>query len=169
MTESLRHHHDAPSEDHESSQDIFDAAPSEFVHANNALQILWLLPQNLLIAGLKVYRALVSPLYGDVCKHFPTCSAYGLESVTRHGAVRGLGLTVRRLLRCHPWAAGGIDRVPSGGRRFTSVDQLPKIVLLNHPTPEDRARLLASFAPAASSSPAVNTARQSSPAEPRIS
>lgn len=168
MTEP-RHHHGVAGRQHESSQDLFDAAPSEFVHANNAFQILWLLPQNLLIAGLKVYRALVSPLYGDVCKHFPTCSAYGLESLTRHGALRGLGLTVRRLLRCHPWAAGGIDRVPDGGRPFTSVEQLPKIVLLNHPTPEDRARLLASFAPAASSSPADHTARQSSPAERQVS
>lgn len=168
MTER-RDGHGAPSQEHGSPQDLLDAAPSEFVHANSALQILWLLPQNLLIAGLKVYRALVSPLYGDVCKHFPTCSAYGLESVTRHGALRGLGLTVRRLLRCHPWAAGGIDRVPGGGRPFTSVDQLPKIMLLNHPTPEDRAELLASFAPAASSSPADHTARQSSPAEPQVS
>lgn len=125
-------------------QELFEAAPSEFVHANSAMQMLWLLPQNLLIAGLRVYRALVSPLYGDVCKHFPTCSAYGLEAVVRHGAVRGLGLTVRRLLRCHPWAAGGIDRVPDAGRRFVSESELPKILLLNHPTPEDRSRLLAS-------------------------
>lgn len=128
-----------------SPQDRLAAAPSEFVHARSALHVLWLLPQNLLIAGLKVYRALISPLYGDVCRHFPTCSAYALESVTRYGAVRGLSLTVRRLLRCHPWAAGGIDRVPAGGRCFSSVEQLPKIMILNHPTHEDLAFLLSSF------------------------
>ncbi|MDO5618976.1 membrane protein insertion efficiency factor YidD [Kocuria sp.] len=168
MTEA-RHGLSTADSQHSSPQELFDAAPSEFVHANTAFQVLWLLPQNLLIAGLKVYRALVSPLYGDVCKHFPTCSAYGLEAMTRHGAVRGLGLTVRRLLRCHPWAAGGIDRVPDGGRRFTSVAELPKIVLLNHPTPEDRARLLASFAPAASARATQNTAQQRFPAESQTS
>lgn len=149
MTENVGPGVAQDSANRKTSQELFDAAPSEYVHPNTALQVLWLLPQNLLIAGLKIYRALVSPLYGDVCKHFPTCSAYGLESVTRHGAVRGLGLTVRRLLRCHPWAAGGIDRVPDGGRAFHTVEDLPRIMLLNHPTPEDRARLLASCAPAA--------------------
>lgn len=146
--------------DSRSPQELFEAAPSEFVYSSNALQMLWLLPQNLLIAGLKVYRALISPLYGDVCKHFPSCSAYGLESVTRHGAIRGLSLTVRRLLRCHPWAAGGIDRVPDGGRRFHTVTDLPKILLLNHPTPEDQARLLSSFAPAAPVDPQPDPQRR---------
>ena len=55
-----------------------------------------------------------------------------------HGAVRGLGLSVRRLLRCHPWAAGGIDRVPDGGRVFPDFASLPRIVLLNHPTLAER-------------------------------
>ncbi len=128
---------------------LWEEAPSDFVRPTGPVQALWLLPQNLLIAGLKLYRLLVSPLYGDVCRHFPTCSAYGLESVVRHGAVRGLGLTVRRLLRCHPWAAGGIDRVPQGGRRFSTEAELPRIILLNHPTPADRAAVLTPRDPAA--------------------
>ncbi|KAA9394790.1 membrane protein insertion efficiency factor YidD [Kocuria coralli] len=168
MSHALHEDHPAAGAEQGSSQELFDEAPSEFVHASSAFQVLWLLPQNLLIAGLKVYRALISPLYGDVCKHFPTCSAYGLESVTRHGAVRGLGLTVRRLLRCHPWAAGGIDRVPDGGRRFESVADLPRILLLNHPTPEDRARLLSSFAPTAIPGSARDAHRES-PLKPRSS
>ena len=65
-----------------------------------------------LIGLLKAYRAVISPLYGDVCRYYPSCSAYALEAVTTHGAVRGSVLTVRRLLRCHPWAAGGLDPVP---------------------------------------------------------
>jgi uncharacterized protein len=65
-----------------------------------------------LIDLLKAYRAVISPLYGDVCRYYPSCSAYALEAVTTHGAVRGSVLTVRRLLRCHPWAAGGLDPVP---------------------------------------------------------
>lgn len=66
----------------------------------------------LLIGLLTLYRRFVSPLYGEVCKFYPTCSAYALESVTKHGALRGSLLTVRRLGRCHPWSAGGYDPVP---------------------------------------------------------
>lgn len=120
------------------SENPLAAAPHEFVRATSARQAIWFLPQNVLIAALKLYRSIVSPLYGDVCRYFPTCSAYALEAVTVHGAVRGLGLSVRRLLRCHPWAAGGIDRVPGGGRVFPGLPALPKIILLNHPTLADR-------------------------------
>lgn len=64
------------------------------------------------IGFLKLYRLLVSPLYGDVCRYYPSCSAYALEAVEVHGAVRGGGLSVRRLSRCHPWNLGGYDPVP---------------------------------------------------------
>ena len=60
-----------------------------------------------LIGLLKAYRAVISPLYGNVCKYYPSCSAYALESVTVHGAIKGSGRAGRRLLSCHPWAAGG--------------------------------------------------------------
>lgn len=66
-----------------------------------------------LIWLLKAYRLLISPLYGDVCRYHPSCSAYALEAVTRHGAVKGSWLAGRRLVHCHPWAAGGYDPVPS--------------------------------------------------------
>ncbi len=66
----------------------------------------------LLIGFLKLWRKLISPLYGDVCKYYPTCSAYGLESLRVHGAVKGSALTIWRLLRCNPWSHGGIDPVP---------------------------------------------------------
>ena len=61
---------------------------------------------------LKAYRFLISPLYGQVCRYHPSCSAYALEAVTRHGALRGSWLSARRLGRCHPWAEGGVDLVP---------------------------------------------------------
>ena len=67
----------------------------------------------LLIAVLRVYRATISPLYGQVCRYHPSCSAYALEAVSRHGSVRGTVLSVRRLGRCHPWASGGYDPVPA--------------------------------------------------------
>lgn len=109
-----------------------ESAPSEFVCPTSVTQAVWTLPQNLLIAFLKAYRALVSPLYGDVCRYFPSCSAYGLEAVTVHGTLKGISLTVRRLLRCHPWATGGVDDVPPGTRLFEPGAE-PKIILLNHP------------------------------------
>jgi len=77
-----------------------------------ALHALWLLPRNAVVGFLLLYRLLVSPLYGDVCRYHPTCSAYGLRAAQTHGVVRGAWLTARRIARCHPWARGGIDDVP---------------------------------------------------------
>jgi len=68
--------------------------------------------KHVLVALLKAYRLLISPLYGQVCRYHPSCSAYALGAVETHGSVRGTWLTARRLVRCHPWAAGGYDPVP---------------------------------------------------------
>lgn len=97
------------------------------------LRMLWALPQNVLIGMLKLYRRAVSPLYGQVCRFFPSCSAYALEAITVHGAVRGSWLAARRLVRCHPWNHGGVDHVPSGGRVWIDPAESPRIVVLNHP------------------------------------
>ena len=96
------------------------------------VRFVWTLPQQILILLLTAYRLAVSPLYGQVCRFFPSCSAYALEAVTAHGAVRGSYLAVRRLVRCHPWNPGGIDPVPEGHRQWPE-DRIPRIVVLNHP------------------------------------
>ena len=66
----------------------------------------------LLLTAIRVYQLTVSPLLGPVCRFYPSCSHYGYEAIARHGAMYGSYLTVRRLLRCHPWNPGGVDLVP---------------------------------------------------------
>jgi putative membrane protein insertion efficiency factor len=70
-------------------------------------------PVSRLLSFLVVgYRYSVSPMLGMHCRFHPSCSAYALEALERHGAVRGSWLALRRLARCHPWRAGGHDPVP---------------------------------------------------------
>jgi|GEM_PF-141945 putative membrane protein insertion efficiency factor len=66
----------------------------------------------LLLALISFYRQWISPLLGPRCRFIPSCSAYGLEAISRHGPWRGSWLTLRRLLRCHPFSACGCDPVP---------------------------------------------------------
>lgn len=81
----------------------------------------------LLIALLKGYRLVISPLYGQVCRYHPSCSAYALDAVVEYGSVRGSWLAVRRLARCHPWSPGGYDPVP------------PRILAPSVPSPQQGA------------------------------
>ncbi len=75
--------------------------------------VLGLIPRNAAVLVLRAYRAVISPLYGDVCRYHPSCSAYALGSIQEHGVAKGGWLSVRRLARCHPWAEGGIDDWPT--------------------------------------------------------
>jgi len=61
---------------------------------------------------IKAYRLFLSPWLGHSCRYQPTCSQYALEALERHGALRGTWLTLRRLVRCHPWGGTGYDPVP---------------------------------------------------------
>ncbi|HZL59790.1 MAG TPA: membrane protein insertion efficiency factor YidD [Stellaceae bacterium] len=66
-----------------------------------------------LLRGLiRVYQLGVSPLVGPCCRYWPSCSEYASEAIHAHGAGRGSGLALRRLLRCHPWGGSGLDPVP---------------------------------------------------------
>jgi putative membrane protein insertion efficiency factor len=68
-----------------------------------------------LLFGLGLYRRFVSPLLPAACRFHPSCSAYAVEAVMRHGAARGSWLALRRLARCHPFGRGGFDPVPCSG------------------------------------------------------
>ena len=65
-----------------------------------------------LLAGIGFYRRFISPMIGPRCRFTPTCSAYGLEAIQKHGPWKGGWLTVKRLLRCHPFTPCGCDPVP---------------------------------------------------------
>lgn len=77
----------------------------------NAALFVLLIPRNLGVLLIRGYRAVISPLYGDVCRYYPSCSAYGLGSVQQRGLLVGSVLTAWRILRCNPWSPGGIDEV----------------------------------------------------------
>ena len=65
-----------------------------------------------LLALLRLYKLLISPLFPAACRFEPTCSQYAAEAIAKHGAIRGVSLAVGRLLRCHPWGSSGFDPVP---------------------------------------------------------
>jgi putative membrane protein insertion efficiency factor len=75
------------------------------------------LPVLTLTVMVRGYQLFVSPLLGPRCRFYPSCSAYALTAVQRHGALRGSWLAVRRLARCHPWNPGGVDHVPPAATR----------------------------------------------------
>lgn len=68
-----------------------------------AMPLVWL---------VRLYQWTISPILGPVCRYYPSCSAYSVTALERFGPVRGLWLTGRRLLRCNPFARGGVDHVP---------------------------------------------------------
>ncbi len=61
---------------------------------------------------ITVYRLVISPLKPQTCRFYPTCSAYALEAIKKYGPIKGCGLAVKRILRCHPLNPGGFDPVP---------------------------------------------------------
>lgn len=65
-----------------------------------------------LVGLIKAYRLLLSPYLPATCRYAPTCSAYGVEAIRRHGPLGGLWLALRRVARCHPWGGSGYDPVP---------------------------------------------------------
>ena len=66
---------------------------------------------HLLIKFIKIYKFLVSPLLGDSCRYYPSCSDYSIDSLKTYGLFKGFFLSVKRIFSCHPWANGGFDPV----------------------------------------------------------
>lgn len=95
--------------------------------------------KQVLIALVRGYRLLLSPWLGSSCRFEPTCSAYSLEALQRHGAAAGSYLTAARILRCHPWCQGGFDPVPGQAptlfRRFVADDATPPSSLSDKTSP----------------------------------
>jgi hypothetical protein len=69
--------------------------------------------RSFVVGGLRVYKAVISPLLPPACRFHPTCSEYAAEAVELHGVLRGAALAAWRLLRCNPWSRGGFDPVPA--------------------------------------------------------
>jgi uncharacterized protein len=65
-----------------------------------------------LLIAVRMYQVWLGPLVGGMCRFYPSCSHYAAEAIERHGAGRGTALAIRRVLRCHPFSAGGVDLVP---------------------------------------------------------
>jgi len=84
----------------------------------------------LLLKGIiRAYQLLLSPVLGGNCRFHPNCSAFALEAIETHGAGRGSWLAVKRILRCNPWYAGGVDPVPPAQRDHQSTSgAMPKTV-----------------------------------------
>lgn len=99
---------------------------------STALSTVLLLPRNAAVLVLRAYRAVISPLYGEVCRYYPSCSAYALQAVQQYGVIVGSVLAVRRIIRCHPWAAGGIDDVPQRRSRRYQVTRFGFVVAAGH-------------------------------------
>ena len=70
---------------------------------------------------IRLYQLTVSKMIGPVCRYYPSCSHYGYEAISVHGAAKGTVLTAWRILRCNPWSAGGVDPVLRPARRADST------------------------------------------------
>ncbi|MCX4259152.1 MAG: membrane protein insertion efficiency factor YidD [Muribaculaceae bacterium] len=68
--------------------------------------------RRLLILPIRFYQLSISPMFPSSCRFIPTCSQYAIEAITKHGAIKGTWLTLKRIARCHPWGGSGYDPVP---------------------------------------------------------
>lgn len=107
-----------------SSEDFYDATQISHGRATRLLfsrrpikttfyhffAFLWLLPRNIGVGVMLLYRRFISPLYGNVCKYYPTCSDYTMQAIRNRGFITGVIVGSWRILRCNPFSSGGIDK-----------------------------------------------------------
>ncbi|HBA84054.1 MAG TPA: membrane protein insertion efficiency factor YidD [Verrucomicrobia bacterium] len=90
----------------------FDRPNTPALPYSNTPAVALGLCRRVLLGLIRGYQLLVSPWLGEHCRFYPTCSVYAAEAIRRHGAMKGLWLSVRRLTKCHPFHPGGVDLVP---------------------------------------------------------
>ena len=90
---------------------------------HRALRLIGAPARALLVGLIRIYRATLSGWLGGQCRFYPTCSHYAEEAIRVHGAMKGTGVALWRVLRCNPFGGGGIEQVPRGGRgkRYESI------------------------------------------------
>ena len=76
------------------------------------MEIVKKIVSQLLLLPIYFYRNCISPLLPPTCRYSPTCSQYAIEAIKKHGPLKGLWLTIKRICRCHPWGGSGYDPVP---------------------------------------------------------
>ena len=76
------------------------------------MNLLSIIIKKLFLLLIKFYQIFLSPFFGKQCRFKPTCSNYSKEAIVRHGNTKGVLLTIKRLLKCHPWGESGYDPVP---------------------------------------------------------
>ena len=86
----------------------------------HTLVSLWNKTFGALLSGIfvgliRLYQVALSPLLGQRCRYYPSCSQYALNAIHTHGPLKGFALALWRVLRCNPWSAGGVDQVPAKG------------------------------------------------------
>lgn len=90
----------------------------------------------LLIFLLRAYQLTISPMLGQKCRFFPTCSNYALEALRVHGAARGSWLATKRVCKCHPWHPGGVDLVPGPSGPVSRCASAPDPVAKSDVSPD---------------------------------
>jgi uncharacterized protein len=68
--------------------------------------------KKIFIVFIRAYQLVISPIFGTCCRFYPSCSNYAIEAIARHGVLKGLFLSLKRILKCHPFHPGGFDPVP---------------------------------------------------------
>ena len=80
--------------------------------------------KKVIIGLIKLYQRYISPYKGTKCPFFPSCSEYGIESISRYGVIKGTSLALFRILRCNPFSKGGVDPVPDTGRDYHKLKRI---------------------------------------------